>query len=282
MPGNTVNCAARAARFCLCLVTFVIFLLPGRAAAQESESPPKAAETQNQQQTGQTNQKGKSQESDRVVGVVPAFNVVNDPNAPALTSSEKFHLFVRTVRDPYSLIMPAISGAILSGTGSSSGYGSGFSGFAKRYGASIGDSVSSNFFRLYAFPSLLHEDPRYFRAGTGSIGKRTLHSVTATVWGRKDDKTFGFNWSKLLGSAASAGLSNAYYPAENRGAKLTLERFGLMYASEIGYNALKEFWPDIRKKKKKPPTSSTKTSHVRPCEWNSDQGAKSICMPVKR
>ena len=160
-------------------------------------------------------------------------------------------MFAQTVKDPFNLIMPAVNAVILSATGASSGYGSGFSGFAKRYGAAIGDSISGNFFRLYAFPSLLHEDPRYFRAGKGSIGKRSLHTFTATVWGRRDDKTFGFNWAKLLATGVSSGLSNAYYPAENRGTKLTLERMGLSYLSEVGYNALKEFWPDIARRKKK-------------------------------
>src|SRR5215813_10649145 len=158
-------------------------------------------------------------------------------------------MFTQTVKDPFNLIMPAVNALILSATGASSGYGSGFSGFAKRYGAAIGDSISGNFFRLYAFPSLLHEDPRYFRAGHGSIAARSGHVLVATVWTRTDDKTFRFNWSKLLGACASSGLSNAYYPAENRGTKLTLSRIGLSYLGEAGMNALKEFWPDIKRKK---------------------------------
>lgn len=183
------------------------------------------------------------------MGVIPAFNSEDDINAPALSSSQKFHLFGKTVLDPYNLVMPAINASILKASGSSSGYGSGFGGFAKRYGSAVADSVSGNFFRLYAFPSLLHEDPRYFRAGHGSIGARTAHVFAATVWTRTDNKTFRFNWSKLLGSCASSGLSNAYYPSENRGTKLTLSRIGLSYLGEIGMNGLKEFWPDIRGKK---------------------------------
>lgn len=232
----------RTSRRCLCLsAVLLLFAMPRCLTAQEAGAVP---ETKDQQQK-------QPHESDRVAGIVPAFNVINDPNAPPLTSSQKFHLFTRTVKDPYNLIMPAVNAVILSSTGASSGFGGGFGGFAKRYAASIGDSVSSNFFRLYAFPVLLHEDPRYVRGGRGSIGKRTGHVFAAAVWTRKDDKTFGFNWSKLLASGASAGLSNAYYPPENRGSKLTLERIGLSYLSEIGYDALKEFWPDIARKKKK-------------------------------
>src|SRR5262249_26667721 len=190
-------------------------------------------------------------ESTRVVGVIPAFNISNNINAPALTSGQKFHLFSKTVTDPFNLIMPAVNAVILNAAGVSSGYGSGFGGLAKRYASSLADQTSGNFFRLYAYPSLLGEDPRYFRAGTGSIGRRTLHVFGAVFVTRKDEPSFRFNCSKLLAAASSSGLSNAYYPAENRGVKLTLSRMGLSYLTEIGTNALKEFWPDIAKKRRK-------------------------------
>lgn len=217
---------------------------PGFAQAGDAKRPPPPDEAGQQ-----PDQKAPQKQSSRVAGVIPAFNAENDVNAPALSDSEKFHLFVRTVKDPYNLVMPAVNALILSGAGASSGYGSGFTGFAKKYGASIGDSVSGNFFRLYAFPVLLHEDPRYFRAGQGSIGQRTRHVFGATIRTRTDAGTFRFNWSKLLASTSSSALSNAYYPAENRGAKLTLSRIGLSYLGEIAMNGLKEFWPDIAHKK---------------------------------
>jgi hypothetical protein len=187
-------------------------------------------------------------ESTRVVGIIPAFNTSNDVNAPALSPGEKFHLFSRTVTDPFNLIMPGVNAVILGAAGVSSGYGSGFGGVAKRYASSLADSTSGNFFRLYAYPAMLHEDPRYFRAASGSIGKRTGHVFAAAFITRKDEPSFRFNWSKLLASASSAGLSNAYYPTENRGWQLMVSRVGLSYATEIGTNALKEFWPDIARK----------------------------------
>lgn len=190
-------------------------------------------------------------DSTRVVGIIPAFNISNNINAPALTSGEKFHLFSKTVTDPFNLIMPAVSAAVLSSGGVSSGYGGGFGGAAKKYASSLADTTSGNFFRLYAFPSLLREDPRYFRAGTGSIGKRTKHVFGAVFITRKDEPSFRFNWSKLLASTSSAALSNAYYPAENRGLRLTAWRIGWSYVSEIGTNTLKEFWPDVARKLRK-------------------------------
>lgn len=198
--------------------------------------------------TRKDQQPASQHKSDRVVVVIPAFNAEDDVNAPALSAGQKFHLFTRTVLDPYNLIMPAVNAAILSGVGASTGYGSGFGGLAKRYGASLADSISGNFFRLYAYPALLHEDPRYFRAAHGSVWKRTRHVFGATIRTRKDDGSFRFNWSKLLASASSSALSNVYYPPENRGARLTISRMGLSYLGEVGTNALKEFWADIARK----------------------------------
>jgi hypothetical protein len=114
---------------------------------------------------------------------------------------------------------------------------------------------------LYAYPALLREDPRYFRAGNGSIGKRTIHVFGAVFITRRNDPSFRFNWSKLLATASSAGLSNAYYPAENRGARLTLSRIGLSYLTEIGSNAMKEFWPDIAKKMRKSKGNENPATH---------------------
>lgn len=191
------------------------------------------------------------EKSTRVVGIIPAFNASDDVNAPALSPRQKFGLFLKTATDPYTLIMPAVNAVIYNAAGVSSGYGSGFSGLTKRYAASLADTTSGNFFRLYAYPAMLHEDPRYFRAGRGSIGKRTKHVFGAVFIARKDNFSFGFNWSKLLASASSSALSNAYYPAENRGARLTISHIALSYLTEIGSNGLKEFWPDIARWRRK-------------------------------
>jgi hypothetical protein len=223
--------------------------LHGQSAESNSSPPPPVRSTES------------AKDSTRVAGIVPAFNSSDDVNAPALTHGDKFHLFSRTVTDPFNLIMPAVNAVILNSADVSSGYEDGFSGTAKRYASSLADSTTGNFFRLYAYPALLREDPRYFRAGNGSIGKRTIHVFGAVFITRRNDPSFRFNWSKLLATASSAGLSNAYYPAENRGARLTLSRIGLSYLTEIGSNAMKEFWPDIAKKMRKSKGNENPATH---------------------
>src|SRR5215469_7154433 len=195
-----------AARMANCFVRARIWLVPLFACtftlplnAQLPEVPP----SQPQPRSTATDE-----ESTRVAAVIPAFNSSDDVNAPALTGREKFRLFSKTTTDPFTLIMPAVNAVILNSVGVSSGYGSGASGWSKRYLSSLADTTSGNFFRLYAFPAMLHEDPRYFRAARGSIGIRTKHVFASAFITRRDDPSFTFNWSKLLASASAAGLSN--------------------------------------------------------------------------
>ena len=186
--------------------------------------------------------------STRVVGVIPAFNTSNDPNAPPLEPKEKFNIFLRSSYDPFSLISPAINSAILNSAGFNSDYGDGFGGFSKRYGAALADATSGRFFRTYMYPVLLHEDPRYFRASSGAFKSRVGHVLGSVFVTRKDSMKYGFNWSKPLGAFSSSALSNTYYPSDQRGIHLTLVNAGLSYFTEIGSNALKEFWPDVSRK----------------------------------
>jgi hypothetical protein len=183
-----------------------------------------------------------------VVGVIPAFNTSNDPNAPPLKPGEKFNIFLRSSYDPFSLIWPAVNAEILNSAGFNSGYGEGFSGFAKRYGAALADATSGRLFRTYLFPVMLHEDPRYFRKSSGGFKSRLGHVMGSVFVTRKDSMQYGFNWSKPLAAFSSAALSNTYYPSDQRGIDLTLTNAGLSYFSEIGSNSLKEFWPDVSKK----------------------------------
>jgi hypothetical protein len=57
-----------------------------------------------------------------------------------------------------------------------------------------------------------------------------------------------FNFSEIMGACASAGISNIYYPREDRTMSANLSRWGVMVGEDTFFNLLKEFWPDIRLK----------------------------------
>ena len=71
-------------------------------------------------------------------------------------------------------------------------------------------------------PVLLHQDPRYFYKGTGTVLSRTLYALATTVICRGDNGRWQPNYSNVFGTLASAAVSNLYYPPSSRGVRLTI------------------------------------------------------------
>jgi hypothetical protein len=165
------------------------------------------------------------EEKQRVLGIFPNFYASYIWNAAPLSSGQKFRLALRTSIDPVSIAIPAVIAGTEQSEDTFNGYGQGAQGFAKRFGASYADSVSSAFFAGAILPSLLHQDPRYFYKGTGSITSRALYAISTVVICKGDNGRWQPNYSNVFGNLASATLSNAYYPANNRGVQLTIDNW---------------------------------------------------------
>lgn len=187
-------------------------------------------------------------ESERIFGVVPAYSITDARNAPPLKNKDKFQLFISGTLDPFPFVVYAIQAGVEQAPDSHSGYGQGAAGYARRFGAALGDGTSARFFATYAFPSLLHQDPRYFRKGEGSGWSRVRYSVSRGFITRGDSGNTQPNWSNVLGKFGGAGLSNLYYPAEDRGASLTLSRVTIGLSYQVIGNLAIEFWPEIHRK----------------------------------
>ena len=189
----------------------------------------------------------KKEQSARILGVVPQFGVTRQDAKP-LTTGQKFHLFAKSSFDPFEYAAAGLQAGLGQATNEFPGYGQGAAGYGKRYAASLADQVSSNFFANFLYPTLLKEDPRYFRLGERSIKHRIGYSLVQEFVTRTDKGTRRFNFSNALGAFSSGGLSNVYYPATDRGLSLTMSRsaVSLLYGSAGGL--VDEFWPDIDRK----------------------------------
>ncbi len=214
------------------------------AAAQQLDPQPATPSRQNQ--TEQDLQK--KEQSQRVLGVVPLFGMTSRQNAAPLTAKQKLRLAGKTALDPFEFVAAGLQAGIGQATNEFEGYGQGAQGYAKRYGATLADELSSNFFANFAYPVLLKEDPRYFRLGEGSIKRRIGYSLEQEFVCHTDKGGRTFNFSNVLGAVSTGGLSNVYYPKGDRGFGLTMSRsaISLMYGSVGGL--LDEFWPDIDRK----------------------------------
>jgi hypothetical protein len=184
----------------------------------------------------------KQEEKQRVLRVVPNFYVSYIPNAAPLTSKQKFQLAWRTAIDPVSFGITAGVAGIQQSENHFSGYGQGAQGYAKRFGASYGDFVSGTFVGSAILPSLLKQDPRYFYKGTGTKRSRTLYAIANAVICKGDNGRWQANYSSILGSLAAGGISNLYYPSNDRnGAALTFENALFGIGESAAANILQEF-----------------------------------------
>jgi Carboxypeptidase regulatory-like domain len=196
----------------------------------------------------------KVEEKQRVLGVLPNFYVSYDPHAVSLTSKQKFKLAWKTVVDPFTFVVVAGAAGVEQAQNHFNGYGQGVQGYGKRFGAGYADTVAGTFIGAAILPSLLKQDPRYFYKGTGSAPSRFLYAIGNSVVCKGDNGRWQANYSNVLGSLAAGGISNLYYPAQDRnGAGLTLENGALGIGVTAIANVFQEFF--IRKLTPKPSNS---------------------------
>ena len=190
----------------------------------------------------------KLQEQQRIMRVVPNFYTALVPDPAPLSSGQKFRLAFRGAVDPFEFVMAGIDAGFSQARNGFSGYGQGAQGYGKRFGASYVDSFDSAMLGNALLPSLLHQDPRYFRKGTGSFAGRFLYAVSTVARCKSDKGKWVPNYSDIVGELAAGGISNLYYPSANRGAELTFQR-AFTQLAEGGIGAVFfEFWPDISRK----------------------------------
>lgn len=184
----------------------------------------------------------KDEEKQRVLGVVPNFYVTYIRDAAPLDAKQKFQLAWKSSIDPFTFGIVGATAGLQQAANQFSGYGQGAQGYGKRFGAAYADVTISTFVGGALLPSLLKQDPRYFYKGTGSKPSRIMYALAASVICKGDNGRWQANYSNILGSLASGGISNLYYPPQNRNdAALTFESAALAIGAAAGANLLQEF-----------------------------------------
>ncbi len=195
-------------------------------------------------QTPSSKDELEAEKKQRLLGIMPAFNTVNSGKAQPLRPSQKFDLWFHSATDPFPFGLAAINAGIEQGQNTYPEYGGGFGGYAKRFGAAYADNVDGNFWGNAVLPSLLHQDPRYFRLGQGSAKHRLGYALLSTVRCKGDNGKWQPSYSNIGGNLIGGAISNLYYPAADRGVGQTLESgFTVTAEGALGSIAF-EFYPD--------------------------------------
>jgi len=226
-------------------VLFAAFI-PWCAQGQQAAADP--VESKAGQQVSNKDPGAEAPPDKRAYGILPNYRTVNGTDGvEPLTVKRKFWIASKDSFDyPIYFISAGFAG-ISQIENTNPSFGQGIKGYAMRYAAGYGDQMIGNFMTEGVFPSLLHEDMRYFRRGTGGTWSRTFYALTRVLVTRTDAGGRRFNFSEIVGNSVATAISNAYNP-DTRNASENLEKLGLQVGTDAISNVLKEFWPDVKKR----------------------------------
>jgi hypothetical protein len=217
--------------------------VPEAATTQSREDPRKTAEEILEEEKKQ-----------KMLGIVPIYGMTNYHYAPALTNGQKFDLMIRAYATPFPYLSAGFQAGLSQASNSFEGYGQGASGYGKRFGAALLDGFDSGFFSNYFYPVIFKQDPRYFRMGEGTKKQRIWYAIEQEFVTKKDsDRKPVFSYSNVFGALTAGGISNAYYPQEERGFGLTMSRTAVSFGWGMVGNFVLEFWPDVSRHYRKHP-----------------------------
>ena len=183
----------------------------------------------------------KQQETQRLLGIVPNFYSSYIWDAAPMNSRQKFMLTLRSNTDPFNILLVATLAAAEQKHNTFPGYGQGAEGYGKRFSAAFADTMVSKMVSRAILPSILHQDPRYFYRGSGSVRTRMIYALTSAVISRGDNGQQQPNYSQVLGNFAAIGISNLYRAPSDRTASLTFRNGLVMLASTAVQNLIREF-----------------------------------------
>ena len=187
--------------------------------------------------------------NDRIFEVLPNYGTVENANElPALTTGQKYRLATASVFDWAAYPFNGALAAIDQAKNDPKSWGQGWGAYGQRFGASFADNSIGTYMTTAVFPSLLHEDPRYYQLGTGGFRRRAYHAVNRLFVTRTDSGHDHFNYSESVGNAVAAAFSNVYHAPEDRTVSRNLTTLFFLIFYDGVSNELKEFWPDIRRK----------------------------------
>jgi hypothetical protein len=245
--------------------------------SKQTESPqqtPSQSTTSQQTSSQETSDRNKSNpdtggkvegtSNDRLFYTLPNFLSVQNGKLPPLTVKDKFKVVALGNFDFIQYPWWGIVAAIGQAYNSEPQFRQGWLAYAKRYGTTAGDSSVENFMVGAVFPSILHQDPRFYQSSTGNFWRRSGYGVSRIFVTRTDSGHSQFNYSEIFGAATAAAVSDySYHPRStyvvtptnphefvpsDRTFRNTLSVWYTQVALDTVTIEVKEFWPDIHRK----------------------------------
>ncbi len=186
------------------------------------------------------------QQPKRILGIMPNYRAVSAGEIPPPpTPKEAFGIATRNSFDYSSYIFVGITSLLAEGDNSHPQLGKGAAGFGRYYWRGFLDKTDGNYLVIFALPSMLHEDERYFAKGEGGIWKRALYASSRVLIVRTYSGNERINNSEIFGRGIAQAISTTYYPSKTRTVGQISEKYAYALGRDALTNTFREFWPDI-------------------------------------
>ena len=183
-----------------------------------------------------------------VLWIIPNFRTSPTPAIyKPISPGEKFKIARLDSFDRGTILLAAAFAGESQLNNDNRAFGQGVEGYAQYFGAAYADFVIGNYMTEGIFPTILHQDPRYFRRGKGRGLTRLGYSMGQIFWTHQDSGRTNFNFSEVMGNSTAVAISEIYYK-NNRTAHDAVSALGVQLGVDMATNILKEFWPDFEHK----------------------------------
>jgi len=186
------------------------------------------------------------QQPKRILGVMPNFRAVSaGAMPPPPTPKQAFLIATRNSFDYSSFVFVGITSLLAESSDAHPALGEGVAGFGRYYWRGFLDKTDGNYLVIFALPSVLHEDERYYAKGEGPFLKRGVYAATRILITPDYHGHNTFNASEIFGRAMAQGISTTYYPKADRTIGALAVKFGWAMGRDALTNVFREYWPDI-------------------------------------
>lgn len=227
----------------VCIAVFA----PAAARAQDAIASAALPDAPAPQTTAASNDNSlEGKQTKRILGIIPNFRAVSvNTKLPAQSPKEKFIGATEDSFDYSAFIFVGMLAGVSQAQDSYPEFHQGAAGYGRYYWHTLADQADENYWVEAILPSALHQDSRYYTLGHGGLFKRTGYSFSRILITRTDAGNQTVNVSEIVGAGAAAGISDFYYPSQERDWTKTGQRWLTSVSLDGATFIFKEFWPDI-------------------------------------
>src|ERR1700751_1964640 len=221
------------------LLSLLAFTPRCSALTQEQSTGPRPEQVRDVSgQTGETNK--------RVTSALPDAPQTKTTDVPApvrLDFRQRVHIYRRSMTNFETVLAPAFGAAVNQARDEPPEWGQGAAGYGTRFASGYGRTLISRPIR-FGVAAVDREDPRFHPSNETGFARRAAAATLHVFVVQTDDGSQIPAFSRFAGIYGAAFLSNAWYPESRANATHALLRGTTALSATVGWNVLREFWPD--------------------------------------